>query len=508
MAAFGLHLGTCSACLAVYRDGKTNVIANDLGDRVTPAVVAFTDNEICVGAAAKQEIIRNATNTVCHVKRLVGCSIDDPQVKEYIDTSSVHVVKDTGMPLFEVEQKGKTIRYSPSQIMELIYKKLLETAQSHGGSGIQDAVLAVPPDFDMKQRNIVSEAAKRAGFNILRVINEPSAAMLAFDVGQLDQTEHFKALVYRLGGTSHEAVVFDVEQGMYRIVAEVADYQFGGDKFTEVLQQFLTSEFNRQFRCNMSDNKRSVSKLGLAAERCKHSLTTMITAQCAVDSLFEGCDFHYNMSRARFDSLCMPSITKCTSLIEQALFKAGCPKEEIAKVIICGGGAKPPLVKKVIRDYLPSSTFLNSVPEDEIIAIGAAKEAALLVGGNDADNVRIGNDTSSINFKILPKCISIRVRMHSEELEVVIPQHSLVPCRRQHTLTLDAHQTAVLLEIYQGDEPASLETSQLLAKLVMRDLPPGSSIKSNFHLKREGDLHITCHEVTSDKSESINIPCH
>ncbi|XP_059165237.1 heat shock 70 kDa protein 14-like [Physella acuta] len=505
MAAFGLHLGTCSACLAVYRDGKTNVIANDLGDRVTPAVVAFTDHEISVGAAAKQEIIRNASNTVSHVKRLVGCQFDDPLVKEYIESTSVRIVKDNGLPLFEVEQKGKTLRYTPSQIMELIYKKLLETAQSHGGSGIKDAVLAVPPDFDVKQRTIVSEAATKAGFNILRVINETSAALLAFDVGQLDQTEHFKTLVYRLGGTSHEAVIVDIEQGMYRIIAKAADTQFGGDKFTEVLQAFLTSEFNRQFRLNMSTNKRSVSKLGLAAERCKHALTTMITAQCAVDSLFEGCDFHYNMSRARFDSLCMPLLSKCTGLIEEVLKSAGCNKEDISKVIICGGGAKPPLLKKVIGDFLSSSTLLNSIPEDEIIALGAAKEAALLVG-NDTGNISIDNEASTVNFKIFPKSLCIRVS--KDELEVVVPQHSLAPTRRQHTLTLDPQQTAVALEIFEADEPATLETAKLLAKLVMRDLPPGSTIKSNFHLKREGDLHISCHEVTTDKTESVTIPCH
>ncbi|KAH9503601.1 Heat shock 70 kDa protein 14 [Bulinus truncatus] len=180
MAAFGLHFGTCSTCIAVYRDGKTNVIANDLGDRVTPAVVAFTDHEICVGAAAKQEIIRNAVNTISHVKCLVGCKFDDPRVKEYLETSSVRVVKDADKPVFEVEQKGKTVNYTTLQIMELIYKKLLETAQSHGGSGIKDAVLAVPPDFNIEQRNIVSDAATKAGFNILRGLNIPLGHYVGF----------------------------------------------------------------------------------------------------------------------------------------------------------------------------------------------------------------------------------------------------------------------------------------------------------------------------------------
>ncbi|BFZ10849.1 hypothetical protein BsWGS_13888 [Bradybaena similaris] len=506
MAAFGLHLGTCSACLAVYRDGKTNVVANDLGDRVTPAVVAFTDHEISVGAAAKQGIIRNAANTVSHVKRLVGCRMDDPQVKQYKETSSCTVANESGIPVFEVEHKGKTVRYTPSHIMELIYKKMLETAHSHGGAGIKDTVIAVPPDFSSTRRNLISEAATKAGFNILRVVNEPSAALLAFDVGQLDQTEHFKALVYRLGGTSHEATVLEVQHGMYRIVTNMADPQFGGDKFTDVLQDFLTTEFNKQFRCDMRDNKRSMTKLSLAAERCKHALTTLIHAQCAVDSLFDGCDLHYTMSRARFESLCLPLMGKCTGLIEQVLQKAGCSKEDIAKVVICGGGAKPPIVKKAIGDFLPSSSFINSIPEDEIIAIGAAKEAAILVGSSASESAGAQKQLSSTSFKILPKSVCIKVS--KDELEVVLPQYSLAPTRRQHTLTLSSSQTSIVMEIYQADDPASIESASLVAKMVLKDLPPGSTVNSNFHLRREGDLHITCNEVTSDKCESVIIPCH
>jgi len=503
MAAFGLHFGTCSGCVAVYKDGRTDVVANDLGDRVTPAVVAFTDHEVSVGAAAKQGIIRNASNTISFVKKLIGCKMGDPQIKEYKELSSVNVVDISGSPGFEIEHKGKTVRVTPSDITARIYGKLLETAKSSGGSGSQDAVLAVPSEFTDTQRAAISGSAKKAGFNILRVINQPSAALLAFDVGQLDQTEHLKTIVYRLGGTSHDATVVEVEHGMYRTVATVSDSQFGANMFTDKLQSFLASEFKRQARCDIGDNKRAKMKLSLAAERCKHSLSTMISAQCAVESLYEGMDFHYNMSRARFESLIQPLISKCTELIDQALAQAGCVKEDISKVIICGGGAKPPMVKKIIGEYMGSSTLLNSIPEDEIIALGAAKEAALLVGDNKSSSI---DQETSVNFSFLPK--SVCLKLSSEELEVVLPQHMLAPARRQHTLTLPAANTSVSMEIFQADDPPVLDTAQLLAKVILRDLPPGSTIKSNFHLKREGDLHVTCHEVTSDKSASVTIPCH
>ncbi|XP_046564196.1 heat shock 70 kDa protein 14-like [Haliotis rubra] len=245
MAAFGVHFGTCSACLAVYKDGKPDVVANDLGDRVTPCVVAFTDHDQSVGAAAKQGIIRNAANTISNVKQILGRKMDDPVVENFGAKSTAKVVEKNGIPQFEVSHKGKTCQYSASKVAEIIYRKMLETAQSHGGSGIQDAVLTVPFGFGPEHRNAFSEAATKAGFNILRLINEASAAALAYDLGQMDNSESSYALVYRLGGTSSDATILKIENGMYRVCSSTADNQFGGNQFTEVLLKYLAMEFKR-----------------------------------------------------------------------------------------------------------------------------------------------------------------------------------------------------------------------------------------------------------------------
>ncbi|PVD24364.1 hypothetical protein C0Q70_14845 [Pomacea canaliculata] len=506
MAAFGVHFGTCSACLAVYKDGKTDVVANDLGDRVTPCVVAFTEHEVTVGAAAKQGIIRNASNTVSQVKRVLGRNFDDPVSQAYISSCPVKILKQDTTPVFEVDCQGRKQQIKPSKIAEIIYRKMLETAQSHGGSGIQDAVLAVPGDFTAEQRNAVSEAATKAGFNVLRVINECSAAALAYDLGQVDNSEEYNVLVYRLGGTSHEATVLQIQNGMYRILASCNDHSFGADHFTEILQKHLASEFQRMYRSDPLENKRAAAKLLLSAEVCKHTLSNLTNAQCAVDSLHDGIDFHCPVSRARFESLCSTILPQCTQLIQSALTEAVCSKQDIMRVVLCGGGARMPLVQRVISDFFPASEQLTSVSGDEVIAIGAAKEAAILVGKEDSQLLEMENQTS---VQCLSKAVAIRVNGEKEDnsnrLQVIFPIGSLIPSRQQHTATLTSTQTSFVLEVYEAGDTDSLGTAQKLGKIVMRDLPAGAVIKTNFHLKREGDLHITSHDVTSGHQESISI---
>ncbi|XP_071082018.1 heat shock 70 kDa protein 14-like [Haliotis cracherodii] len=504
MAAFGVHFGTCSACLAVYKDGKADVVANDLGDRVTPCVVAFTDHDQSVGAAAKQGIIRNAANTISNVKQILGRKMEDPVVENFSAKSTAKVVEKNGIPQFEVNHKGKTSQYSASQVTEIIYRKMLETAQSHGGSGIQDAVLTVPFGFGPEHRNTFSEAATKAGFNILRLINEASAAALAYDLGQMDHSESSYALVYRLGGTSSDATVLKIENGMYRVCSSTADTQFGGNQFTEVLLKYLATEFKRQYKADVTENKRSVTKLRFAAETCKHALSTLGNAKCAVDSLYDGMDFHHGVSRARFESLCTSLLQQGSGLIEKCLAEAGLNKTDISKVILCGGGAKVPIVQKSVADTVKGAEILTSISPDEVIAMGAAKEAAFLVGKEIED---LKDHEEHTQARCLSSCVCVKVSddPETDNLITALPKLSLIPSRKQHTFTLADAQDNFSMEVYEASDPPTLQNSSLLARIVMRDLPTPSSIQANFHLRREGTLHVTCQELTSNREESVTI---
>ncbi|XP_041350030.1 heat shock 70 kDa protein 14-like isoform X2 [Gigantopelta aegis] len=504
MAAFGVHFGTCSACLAVYRDGKTDIVANDLGDRVTPCVVAFTDHDQSVGAAAKQGVIRNASNTVRYVKRLLGHKFSSTVVQDVVEKSPVKIVEKDGVPVYEVSHMGKTKQVSMTCIAETIYRKMLETAQSHGGRGIQDAVLTVPVGFTPEQRNAISDAAHKAGFNILRVVSEAAAAVLAYDLGQLNHAENSTVLVYRFGGTSTEATMIKVENGLYRVCASFTDPNFGADEYTRVLCDYLVTEFKRQFRCDVRENKRAMIKLWLAAEVCKHTMSNLGNAHCTIDSLHDGIDYHQTISRARFESLCSSLLQQNTRIIDQCLSESNLQKEDINKVILCGGGSKVPILQKAISDCLPGAELLNSIPADEVIAIGAAKEAAILVGKEIEE---LKEHENYLEAKCLSKSIYVKTSddSNTEELSVALPKHSLIPSRKQHTYTLADNQNAFCLEVYEADDPPSLQTATLLAKIVMRDLPTPSSIQTSFHLRRECNLHVTCQELSSNKEESVTI---
>ncbi|XP_046564195.1 heat shock 70 kDa protein 14-A-like [Haliotis rubra] len=312
------------------------------------------------------------------------------------------------------------------------------------------------------------------------------------------------ALVYRLGGTSSDATILKIENGMYRVCSSTADNQFGGNQFTEVLLKYLAMEFKRQYKADVTENKRSVTKLRLAAETCKHALSTLGNAKCAVESLYDGMDFHHGVSRARFESLCTNLLQQGNSLIEKCLTEAGLNKTDISKVILCGGGAKVPIVQKSVADTVKGAEVLTSISPDEVIAMGAAKEAAFLVGKEIED---LKDHEEHTQARCLSSCVCVKVSddPETDNLITSLPKLSLIPSRKQHTFTLADAQDNFSMEVYEASDPPTLQNSSLLARIVMRDLPTPSSIQANFHLRREGTLHVTCQELTSNREESVTI---
>lgn len=497
MAAFGVHFGSTSACLAVYKDGKTDVVANELGDRVTPCIVAFTDHDQAVGVAAKQGMVRNAQNTVCNVKQILGRSNDDPLLQQYIDTCPVKMKIKDDEPVYEVELKGQAKEITPSKIAEAIYARMMETARSHGDGDIHDSVLAVPQEFSEDQRQVFSESANAAGFSVLRTISEPVSALLAYDIGQTDNTQECNVLVFRMGGISTDVSVVQVQNGLYRVLSSQNSSSLAGFKFTNCLTDYLGSEFYKKYKLDVNESKRSLNKLRLAAETMKHTLSTLGNAQCAVDSLLDGVDFHCQVTRARFESLISSIVQQCTALIDNSCTAANIAKTDINKVIMCGGGTKIPLVQKTITDALKGAEIFNSIPPDEVIAIGAAKEAAILTG-NDETDIKVNYGENEL--ECLKKSICIK-GLDSKPCCTIFPSLTPFPCRKHETVTLAENQTSFRMEICECDTEGTVEGD--LAKIVMRDLPPASKVTITFHLRRDGSLHVTCKEESSQQTASI-----
>ncbi|XP_061125028.1 heat shock 70 kDa protein 14 isoform X1 [Syngnathus typhle] len=539
MAAIGVHFGYTCACVAVFKDGRADVIANDAGDRVTPAVVAYRENEQLVGIAAKQGRVRNAANTVDKVKQVLGRSFDDAETQAHKSQTKCQVVNRSGKPCYEITA-GEQLKYiAPEDVAKLIFHKMKETAQSSLGSDVSDAVITVPFEFGPSQKHALREAAEAAGFNVLRLIHEPAAALLAYNIGQdcsapkRCRTPFFSpscpqenilinrvaircschssnwlyyvgshVLVYKLGGTSLSVTVLQVNGGMFRVLDTHTHHSIGGESFTQALAQHLATEFKRTFKHDVTENARAMLKLMNGADMAKHSLSTLGSANCFVDSLHDGTDFDCNVSRARFELLCSSLFNKSIQPIRSLLEQTKLSATDINKVVLCGGSARIPRLQQMIRDMFPDVELLSSAPPDEVIAVGAALQAGLLVGKDhlvsDEESVQVDVSASDILLKQVDES-------GAEAFTVLLPSGLPLPARRNHTLSGGGQLSSLCLEIYQRFDS---EQPEKLAKIILRDLEPNDehhNIDTVVTMKRDGSLHVACVEQNSGRSEIINI---
>ncbi|XP_016121929.1 heat shock 70 kDa protein 14-like [Sinocyclocheilus grahami] len=497
MAAIGVHFGYTCACVAVFKDGRADVVANDAGDRVTPAVVAYRDTEQIVGIAAKQGRIRNATNTVVKVKQILGRCYDDPDAQAHREESKCIVVNKSDLLRYEIDT-GETTKYvSPEDVAKLIFHKMKETAQSALGSDVKDAVITVPFEFGEMQKNALRQAAECAGFNVLRLIHEPSAALLAYGIGQDSPLGKSHVLVYKLGGTSLSVTVLEVNSAMYRVLATQTDHRTGGESFTHELAQHFAAEFKKTFKQDVTGNPRAMLKLMNSADVAKHTLSTLGSANCFVDSLYDGMDFECNVSRARFELICSSLFNKSIQPIKGLLEQVNLSTSDINKVVLCGGSARIPKLQQMIRDLFPDVELLNSIPPDEVIPVGAAMQAGILVG---KDSLSLGEDSITVDCCASDITAKEVDDSGAEVFTVLFPSGTPLPARRQHTLQGAGSLSSVSLELYQAQRP--------IAQIVLRDLEPKEElhdIVTVLTMKRDGSLHVTCTEQSSGRSEAITI---
>ncbi|XP_069765984.1 heat shock 70 kDa protein 14 isoform X2 [Narcine bancroftii] len=400
MAAIGVHLGGTSSCVAVCKDGRADVVANDSGDRVTPAVVAYRENEKVVGLAAKQGRIRNASNTVVKVKQILGRCFEDPQVQKHVAESKCSVINKDGKPRYGICTGEELKVICPEDVMQLIFEKMKETAQSALGSDVNNVVITVPLDFDNNQKNVLRQAAQAAGFNVLRLIHEPSAALLAFGIGQ-------------------------------------------------------------------------EAPLG---------------------------------KRARFESLCATLFSQSIQPVQKLVEEAGISRCDISKVVLCGGSARIPKLQQMIRDLFPDVDLLNSIPPDEVIAVGAAIQAALLSG---KESIALEEDALIVECSARNILAKETDESGSDSYTVVFPSGTPLPARRQHVFQAPGTTSSVCLELYQSGAKGCERERDKVAQIVLRDLQRKGSgsheILAVLTMKRDGSLHVTCTEQGAGISEAVTL---
>merc|ERR1712216_982906 len=379
--AIGIDLGTTYSCVGVWQHDRVEIIANDQGNRTTPSFVAFTDSERLIGDSAKNQVAMNPKNTVFDAKRLIGRKFSDPQVQHDMKEFSYSIVKgEAEKPMIEVEFHGEKKKFAAEEISSMVLVKMKEVAEAFLGKDVKNAVVTVPAYFNDSQRQATKDAAVIAGLNCLRIINEPTAAAIAYGLDKKNSSTEKNVLIFDLGGGTFDVSLLTIEEGIFEVKATAGDTHLGGEDFDARLLQHFIAEFKRKNKKDITGNPKAMRRLRTACERAKRTLSSTAQTSIEIDSLFEGVDFYTSITRARFEELCMDLFRKCMDPVEKTLRDAKMDKSQVHEVVLVGGSTRIPKVQQLLSDFFNGKELCKSINPDEAVAYGAAVQAAILSG--------------------------------------------------------------------------------------------------------------------------------